>query len=247
MVNPNSTAVNTLNVLHLDLEPYARALELQHVLVAARRDGEIQDTLVLLRHPPVITVGRRGDEGNILVPREWLREQGVDVHRVERGGDVTYHGPEQLVGYPIIDLRRHRTDVSWYMNSLEEVLLRTLRDFGIAGQRLPGNIGVWLDERQKIVSLGVRIEGWITYHGFALNVGEDLSSFEMIVPCGLADAEMSSMERVLGREVDMSLLRERVVCHFCGVFGLTARVVELDRLLPPTNVPRRPVAPGTLC
>ena len=244
MGDRSSWSVKTVNVLNLDLEPYVRALRLQHLLVAARRDGRIEDTLVLLRHPAVITIGRRGDERNILASREWLEEHGVEVFRVERGGDVTYHGPGQLVGYPIMDLKRHGPDVGRYMCSLEEVLLRTLRDFSIVGRRLPGHIGVWLDDRTKIASLGVRIEGWITYHGFALNVGEDLSSFELIVPCGLPEAEMSSMEKALGQEVDMNRVRERVAYHFCGVFGLTAREVGIDSLLPPAEIGARLASSG---
>jgi lipoate-protein ligase B len=220
MVLQQNNPPATLNVLNLDLVRYRRALELQRVLVAHRREGRIHDTLVLLRHPPVITIGRRGDEDNILAPQQWLDEEGIEVHRVERGGDVTYHGPGQLVGYPIIDLKCQRKDVGWYVHSLEEVLIRTLDDFGMSGKRVPGQIGVWLDERRKIASLGVRIERWITYHGFALNVGRDLSHFALIVPCGLRGKEMTSMEVALGQKVDMTRVRGSVVRHFSGVFGM---------------------------
>ncbi len=182
-----------LNVLNLGQQAYDDALDLQHQLVAARREERIDDTLVLLGHPPVITLGRRGNASNILVSPQWLAEQGIQVHRVERGGDVTYHGPGQLVGYPILDLAQHRRDVGWYMHSLEEVLIRTLGGFGIAANRLPHNIGVWLDKRTKIAALGVRIEGWIAYHGFALNVAQDMSLSELIVPCGIAEKEVTSM------------------------------------------------------
>jgi len=220
MYPPRKPRPRALSVLSLDLVPYSRALDLQRALVAARREGQVPDTLLLLRHPPVITLGRRGDEGNILVSQQWLAENGIEVHRVERGGDVTYHGPGQLIGYPILDLSSHRKDVGWYMHSLEEVLLRTLRDLGISGQRLPGHIGVWLDEQRKIASLGVRIERWITYHGFALNVGEESSQFSLIVPCGLVGRQMTFVEAVLGKPVDISRVKEHVVRHFCAVFDL---------------------------
>lgn len=222
-----------LNTLNLGLRHYQSVLELQHQMAVARREGRIGDTLLLLQHPPVITLGRRGNENNILVSREWLEENGIEVHRVERGGDVTYHGPGQLVGYPIMDLTQHRTDVAWYMHALEEVLIRTLADFDIAASRLRGNIGVWLDERRKIASLGARIESWITYHGFALNVAQDISHFQLIVPCGLTDKEITSMEKALGRPVDITTVSERVVDNFCVVFDMKPRQIPLEELVPP--------------
>jgi len=221
-----------LNVLQLGLHPYDGALRLQHQVVAARREGRVPDTLILLQHPPVITLGRRGNEHNILASRAWLAEHNIEIHRVERGGDVTYHGPGQLVGYPIMDLRQHREDVGWYMHCLEEVLIRTLGEFGIQAGRSPGNIGVWLDEQRKIAALGARIERWITYHGFALNVGADSSHSRLIVPCGLADKEVTSMEEALGREMDMGGVRESVVRSFVSIFGVDAREVALGDLLP---------------
>ncbi|MDH4208200.1 MAG: lipoyl(octanoyl) transferase LipB [Anaerolineae bacterium] len=242
MDDDSSLPLKTVNVLNLDLEPYGQALRLQHLLVAARRDARIEDTLVLLRHPPVITLGRRGDERHILASPKRLEQHGIEVFRVERGGDVTYHGPGQLVGYPIIDLKRLGGDVGWYMHSLEELLLRTLHDFGIIGRRLPGHIGVWLDERTKVASLGVRVETWIAYHGFALNVGDDPSYSALILPCGLPEVEMSSMQRALGQQVDMNLVRERVVHHFCDVFGLTARGISMESVLPPPELAVRPAS-----
>ena len=220
-----------LIVMNLGLEPYQSALELQHRLVAARMQAMIDDVLLLLQHPPVITLGRRGLEANILVSKDRLAELGIQVHRVERGGDVTYHGPGQLVGYPVLDLSQHRTDVGWYMHSLEEVLIRTLADFGIAAKRRPGNIGVWVDERTKIGALGVRIDRWITYHGFALNVAQDLSHFQLVVPCGLSNAEVTSMQQVLGRPVDMAKVRKQAARNFCAVFALRASETSLDDVL----------------
>lgn len=220
-----------LNILNLSLEPYDSVLELQHRLVAARRDGGIQDTLILVEHPPVITLGRRGDASNILASGQGLAAHGIQVRRVERGGDVTYHGPGQLVGYPVMDLQQHRQDVGWYIGSLEEVLIRTLSDFGIAAKRLPGSIGVWLDERSKIAALGARIEDWITYHGFALNVAPNLSHFRLIIPCGLVGKEVTSMEKVLGRGVDMAEVRGRVSRNFSTIFNMKMRTIALGDLL----------------
>jgi lipoate-protein ligase B len=221
-----------LIVLQLGLHAYDSALRLQHQVVAARRDGRLSDTLILLQHPPVITLGRRGKEYNILVSQAWLAEHNIEVHRVERGGDVTYHGPGQLVGYPVMDLRQHGEDVGRYMHRLEEVLIRTLGEFGIHARRSPDKIGVWLDEQRKIAALGARIEKWITYHGFALNVGADSFHSHLIVPCGLVDKEVTSMEETLGREVDMGRVRRSVVRSFAAVFGVDPRDVALEDLLP---------------
>jgi lipoate-protein ligase B len=221
-----------VNILDLGLHPYESALDLQHKIVAARRDGRIGDTLILLQHPPVITLGRHGDESNIIASRAWLTEHGLEVHRVERGGDVTYHGPGQLVGYPIMDLTQHRQDVGWYMHSLEETIIRTLDDFGIRAVRSPGNIGVWLDDRRKIAAFGARIENWITYHGFALNVSTDMSHFRLIVPCGLADREVTSMEQILGHRVAMDEVCESLIRNFTGVFAMRLAKIAREDLSP---------------
>lgn len=214
-------------LLNLGLEPYGWALDLQHRLVAARREGRIEDVLLLLEHPPVITLGRRGDERNIVASTETLVRLGIEVHRVERGGDVTYHGPGQLVGYPILDLREYRKDVGWYMHSSEEVIIKTLADFGIEARRWEGNIGVWIG-KDNIAALGARIEDWITYHGFALNVCPNLSHFGLIVPCGYKDRGVTSMERVLGRAPKMEEVREGAARHWAEVFEVEVEEVSLE-------------------
>jgi len=219
-----------MHLLDLGLEPYNRALDLQHRLVAARREGRIEDVLLLLEHPPVITLGRRGDEGNIVASGELLARLGIEVHRVERGGDVTYHGPGQLIGYPILDLRGYRQDVGWYMHSLEEVLIRALSDFGVEAGRVEGRIGVWIGDK-NIAALGARIEEWITYHGFALNVSPDLSHFDLIVPCGYRGMGVTSTEEVLGEAPGMSEVRKSVAQRFSEVFGVEIREVMLEGLL----------------
>jgi len=217
-------------LLNLGLEPYNRALDLQHRLVAARREGRIEDVLILLEHPPVITLGRRADEKNIVASQELLARLGIEVHRVERGGDVTYHGPGQLVGYPVLNLRGHRQDVGWYMRSLEEVLIRALSDFGVEAGRLEGRIGVWIGDK-NIAALGARIEEWITYHGFALNVSPDLSHFDLIIPCGYRGMGATSMEEVLGEAPEMSEVRKSVAQRFGEVFSVEIREAALEEFL----------------
>ncbi len=205
------------HVEQLGLVDYAAALELQREKVAQRKAGIIPDTLLLLEHPHVYTLGRNADAKNILVSREWLASRGAQVFTTDRGGDVTYHGPGQLVGYPILDLTRHQRDISWYMRSLEEVFIRTARDFGIEAGRSPGAAGVWVGNG-KLVAMGVHLSRWVTSHGFAFNVNTDLRYFERIVPCGLHGKGVTSLGTLLGRPVEMEPAIERVVEHFGNVF-----------------------------
>ncbi len=222
--------MSTVWLINLDIIPYADALALQHRIVEARKRGALNDTLLLLEHPPVFTLGRNANESNILASRDYLCQLGIDVFRAERGGDVTYHGPGQLVGYPILDLHNFRLDVGWFVRSMEEMLIRALGDFGIAGKRIDKLVGVWLNTPAgdaKIVQIGARIEQWITYHGFALNVDPNLAHFDLIVPCGISDKAVTSMTRVLNQPIDMHAVRERVATQFAEVFG--AEVVEVTR------------------
>jgi lipoyl(octanoyl) transferase len=221
-------------LVNLGTIPYANALALQHRIVETRKRGALCNVLLLLEHPPVFTLGRHGNESNILASREYLEQIGIEVFHVERGGDVTYHGPNQLVGYPIIDLRDFRQDVGWYVRSLEETLIHALLDFGIPSRRIEKLIGVWVeqpdqpDPRQrdaKIVQIGARIEQWITYHGFALNVDPNMAHFDLIVPCGINDKAVTSMARFLNQPVDMRAVRERVAFRFGQVFG--AEMIEI--------------------
>jgi lipoyl(octanoyl) transferase len=200
--------------------PYAEALALQRALVEERRAGRIEDTLLLLEHPHVLTLGVRGDGGrsHILATDAALAEHGIDVHETGRGGDITYHGPGQLIGYPIVDLKPDRCDVHRYVRDLEDVLIRTAASYGIDASRVDGLTGVWVG-RTKLAAIGVRIARWITSHGFALNVTTDLDYFELIVPCGIPDRGVTSLSRLLGRPVDLREAEERVAAHFCAVFG----------------------------
>ena len=202
---------------------YAAALDLQKELVEARRRGEIEDTLLLLEHPPVITLGvkTRGRQANIIASPDELTRQGVAVFETGRGGDVTYHGPGQLVGYPILDLNPHRRDVHRYVRDLEEVLMRAVATFGIDTRRVPGLTGVWAGapgHEEKLAAIGVRISRWITSHGFALNVAADLRHFQLIVPCGIADRGVTSMEQLAGRPVPMLDVEEAVARAMIELF-----------------------------
>jgi lipoyl(octanoyl) transferase len=198
---------------------YADGLALQRSLVEARRAGHIDDVLLLLEHPHVLTLGSRGDRGrsHILATSEVLHSRGVEVCDTGRGGDITYHGPGQLVGYPIMDLRPDRCDVHRYVRDIEEVLIRTAADFGVHTQRVDGLTGVWAG-RDKLAAIGVRIARWITSHGFALNVTTDLSYFNLIIPCGIVDRGVTSLARLAARPVDAADVQNRVVTHFCDVF-----------------------------
>jgi lipoyl(octanoyl) transferase len=208
-----------LNIEQLGLVDYASALELQREKVAQRKAEAIPDTLLLLEHPHVYTLGRNARRENMLMSAEWLASRGAQVFQTDRGGDVTYHGPGQLVGYPILDLTQHRRDISWYMRSLEEVFICTARDLGIAAGRSPGAAGVWVGN-DKLVAMGVHLSRWVTSHGFALNVNTDLRYFECIVPCGLHGKGVTSLAKLLGRAVEMEAVTERVVEHFGKVFSL---------------------------
>jgi lipoyl(octanoyl) transferase len=214
----------TIDVRRLGRVAYAAGLELQQQLVDERRAGAIGDTLLLLEHPPVITTGARarGARTNVVASADVLAREGVEIFDTGRGGDVTYHGPGQLVGYPIVDLRPDRQDVHRYVRDLEEALIVAIARFGITGTRVPGLSGVWVGERdreEKIAAIGVRISRWITSHGFALNVNTDLRHFQLIVPCGIADRGVTSIARVLGRAVAMADVEDAVVDGFREVFG----------------------------
>ena len=221
--------MTTVWLVNLGIVPYADALALQHRIVEARKRGVLNDALLLLEHPPVFTLGRNADESNVIASPEYLKQIGIDVFRVERGGDVTYHGPGQLVGYPILDLHNFRLDVGWFVRSMEEMLIRTLNDFGIHGKPIEKLVGVWLDTptgEAKLVQIGARIEQWITYHGFALNVDPNLAHFDLIVPCGISDKAVTSMARVLNRPIDLQKVRRCVAEKFGAVFG--AEIVEIS-------------------
>jgi lipoyl(octanoyl) transferase len=211
-----------LEVRRLGVVPYADALAMQRALVEERRANRVPDLLLLLQHPAVITVGVRGDGGrsHIVANADRLAALGVAVSETGRGGDVTYHGPGQIVGYPILDLRPDRCDVHRYIRDIEEVMIQTCLDYGVPAARIGGLTGTWVGT-DKIGAIGVRISRWITSHGFAFNVTTDLAYFDLIVPCGIADRGVTSLQRVLGRTVNVSNVEESLVRHFESVFGRT--------------------------
>jgi lipoyl(octanoyl) transferase len=212
------------------LTDYGEALTLQRRLAGARVKGELaDDLLILLEHPRVITLGRGARGSNVVESAEALAASGVELHEVERGGDVTYHGPGQLVGYPIIDLTHHKQDLHWYLRQLEEVLLRTLSSFEISGIRVPGYTGVWVQDR-KIASIGVHVTRWVTFHGFALNVCTDLADFDLIVPCGIDAVQMTTVERESGRAHSVDDVAHQVARCFGEIFGLAVQPVALQEL-----------------
>jgi lipoyl(octanoyl) transferase len=208
-----------MDVRRLGVIGYQDALELQHHLVEDRKAGRIVDQLLLLEHPPVITLGvrTRNDRSHVLETPESLAARGVALFETGRGGDVTYHGPGQLVGYPILDLKPDRCDVHRYVRDLEEVLIRTVATFDIEAGRVAGLTGIWVGS-EKLAAIGVRISRWVTSHGFALNVNTNLDHFRLIVPCGIADKGVTSMERLLGRKVPMVEVQDEVARRFALAF-----------------------------
>ena len=214
-------------VERLGLVPYGRALEMQREIARQRIAGTLeQDVLLLLEHPPVITMGRSAKEQNVLASAALLEARGVERFEVERGGDVTFHGPGQLVGYPIIDLKRHRRDLHWYLRQVEAALIVALATFGIPGERSAGYTGVWTHGR-KIASIGVHARDWVTWHGFALNVSTDLSYFDLMVPCGIQAVTMTSVARELnGRPVSVERVADAVAVAVADAFGLDCRMSQ---------------------
>jgi lipoyl(octanoyl) transferase len=232
-----------LLVIDLGLVEYGAAWELQQRVAAARKAGAIPDVLLLCEHPHVITLGRSGKIANLLAPSEMLRRMGVSFFETNRGGDITYHGPGQLVGYPILNLAEIRRDVAWYVRSLEEAMIRATAGFGISSKRVPGCTGVWVDvaagsageevkeikeveevkDEEKLAAIGVHLSRWVTSHGFAYNVSTDLRYFDLIVPCGIAGKRATSLEKLLGRRVEMKEIAPRIVAQLGEIFSLELR------------------------
>jgi lipoyl(octanoyl) transferase len=228
-----------LLVCDLGTMAYAEALGLQRAVAKARISGELdEDLLLLVEHPPVVTLGRSFKERHLLASPALLANRGVELFEVERGGDVTFHGPGQLVGYPIVDLKRHKRDLHWYLRQVEEALIRSMAPFGLAGERRAGLTGVW-SEGRKLASIGVHARDWVTWHGFALNVTTDLRYFDLIVPCGIDAVEMSSISRELERRGEpaadpdalLATVKASVAAGFGDVFTLEVAAMEPNALL----------------
>lgn len=239
-----------LLVVDLGLVEYGAAWELQRRVVAARKAGVIPDVFLMCEHPHVITLGRSGKISNLRAPEHTLRQLGVSFFETSRGGDITYHGPGQLVGYPILNLGEIRRDVGWYVRTLEEAMIRATSEFGISSKRVPGRTGVWVEvpagseaeevqeakevqeskDEEKLAAIGVHISRWVTSHGFAYNVSTDLGYFDLIVPCGIAGKRATSLEKLLGRRVDRMEVAPRIVAHLGEIFGLDPRACMFDDL-----------------
>jgi len=240
-----------LLVVDLGLVEYGAAWELQRRVAAARKAGAIPDVLLLCEHPHVITLGRSGKISNLRAPSEMLRRMGVSFFETNRGGDITYHGPGQLVGYPILNLAEIRRDVAWYVRSLEEAMIRATAEFGIASRRVTGRTGVWVDvaagsvaeneaeeieevkegkDEEKLAAIGVHLSRWVTSHGFAYNVSTDLRYFDLIVPCGIAGKRATSLEKLLGRRVELKEAARRIAARLGEIFGLSPRACGRDAL-----------------
>ena len=233
--------------VNLGLIGYAEAYALQKRIVAARKAEAIEDVLLLCEHPHVITQGRNGKREHLLVGEHVLRQKGVEFYETSRGGDITYHGPGQIVGYPILNLGEIRRDVVWYVRMLEEAMIRATAEFGITAGREPGKTGVWVEfaedgsslatrhsplaTSEKLGAIGVHISRWVTSHGFAYNVSTDLRFFDLIVPCGIADRKATSLEKVLGRTVKESEVAPRIARHFGELFGLELKNNSKEELL----------------
>jgi lipoyl(octanoyl) transferase len=234
-----------LLVIDLGLVEYGAAWELQRRVAAARKAAAIPDVLLLCEHPHVITLGRSGKISNLRAPDHVLRQMGVSFFETNRGGDITYHGPGQLVGYPILNLAEIRRDVGWYVRSLEEAMIRATAEFGMASKRLSGCTGVWVDvavgsatgkeveemkDEEKLAAIGVHLSRWVTSHGFAYNVSTDLRYFDLIVPCGIAGKRATSLEKLLDRRVEMKEVAPRVAAHVGEIFGLAPHACGRDDL-----------------
>jgi lipoate-protein ligase B len=209
-------------VVDLELISYASAFELQQRLVAARKAGEIPDVLLLCEHPHVITLGRNGKPEHLRANDRLLAEMNVEFQETDRGGDITYHGPGQIVGYPIVDLTEHRRDVRWYVEMLEEVMIRASADFGITARRVDERHGLWVDTapdvEEKLAAIGVHLSRWVTSHGFAYNVSTDLRYFDLIVPCGIPGKRATSLERLLNHGIRLDEVKPKLAAHFGEIF-----------------------------
>jgi lipoyl(octanoyl) transferase len=254
----NRAVTKDCQIVDLGLIGYAEAYALQKRVVAARKVDGIEDVLLLCEHTPVITQGRNGKREHLLVSENVLRQRNVEFFETSRGGDVTYHGPGQLVGYPILQLGAIRKDVVWYVRMLEEVMIRTSAEFRICARREEGKTGIWVGNEDKnftrrtqsgeetaadkLGAIGVHISRWVTSHGFAYNVATDLRNFDLIVPCGIAGRKATSLEKLLERAVNVKEVEPKIVRHFGEVFGLEMKAGSREELLEKLEIAEQMIA-----
>jgi lipoyl(octanoyl) transferase len=223
-------------ITDLGLLSWSDAYALQQRIVAARKANAIDDVLLFCEHPHVLTLGRNASQKNLLASKNVLRQKNVELRETNRGGDITYHGPGQIIGYPILNLDDIRRDVHWYVRTLEEAMIRGSADFGITAYRIPGKTGIWVQPpgnipEEKLAAIGVHISRWVTSHGFAFNVSTDLRYFDLIIPCGIADRKATSLEKLLHHNVTLDEVRPRLTHHLAELFSLTPRKLSLQNLL----------------
>ena len=226
--------MNRCHTIDLGLIGYAEAWALQKRIVAARKAGAIEDVLLVCEHSHVITQGRNGKREHLLASEHVLRQKGVEYYETSRGGDITYHGPGQIVGYPILNLGAIRRDVVWYVRMLEVAMIRATSELGITAERVAGKTGIWVksgDTEEKLAAIGVHISRWVTSHGFAYNVSTDLRYFDLIVPCGIADRKATSLEKLLGRSIEQEEVAPRIARHLGELFGLEMNEASKKELL----------------
>lgn len=224
----------SLLAIDLGLISWSDAYALQLRIVAARKAGAIGDVLLLCEHPHVITLGRNANRANLLASEHVLRQKNVELLPTNRGGDITYHGPGQIVGYPILNLGNIKRDVGWYVRSLEEAMIRASTDFGVETFRVPGKTGIWVRAgatEEKLGAIGVHISRWVTSHGFAYNVSTDLRYFDLIVPCGIADRKTTSLEKLLQGRTSLTEVQPHIVRHLAEAFSLSPRSISRSELL----------------
>ncbi|MGB2677719.1 MAG: lipoyl(octanoyl) transferase LipB [Candidatus Acidiferrum sp.] len=226
-----------LLITDLGLISYTEARALQQRLAAARKAGALEDVLLLCEHPHVITLGRNAKREHLLVSEHVLRQKGVELHATNRGGDITYHGPGQIVGYPILNLGAIKRDVGWYVRMLEEAMIRATADFGLTAFRIRGKTGIWVNPivnpgaaEEKLAAIGVHISRWVTSHGFAYNVSTDLRFFDLIIPCGIAGCKATSLEKLLSRDVALHEVKPRLGHHFAELFSLAPCPISSEEL-----------------
>jgi len=217
-------------ILNLDTVPYEEAFDLQKRLVEMRSQDAINDTLILLEHPPVFTVTRKATLNNVLASPDELKEKGISLCKTNRGGDITYHGPGQLVGYPIMDLKDYGKDLHKYIRTIEEMIIRVLIDYGVSAHRDKVHPGVWV-ENEKIAAIGIAVKSsWTTMHGFAFNINPDLNHYSLIVPCGITDKGVTSLSKLLGKPISRQGVSDRLVHHYQELFNLNAKKITLEEL-----------------
>lgn len=221
----------TLKYCDLNLIGYSDAWELQHELHHQRKDKMISDVFLMLEHPHTYTLGKTADKKNLIGSKEYLEDNNISVYEIDRGGDITYHGPGQIVGYPIINLNEWQNDTHKYLRALEEVIIQTCKEYGLETERKEKYTGVWIENR-KIAAIGIKISNWISMHGFAFNVNTDLNLFNGIIPCGISDKEVTSLAKELGREISLSDVKEKLLNNFRVIFQYDEiETVEAEKLL----------------